>query len=178
MYPKIIIKYKNKTSRPHLAGVKQETHIYLKVDQHPHTHRGTKGLQSGEKVLAELGVHWEAIWLPRPPTGSECGVCAKDTEANGHLLSPPRHPAILPPEPWTGTDSLGRIPGRAAVWGLKPVCSCFSGSFGLEHLVEPIKIKKPSGWRLGMPAHFLWHGGSCLREPAGINGTQLITNSS
>lgn len=90
-----------------------------------------------------------------------------------------QHPAILPPEPWTGTRTAWEgSQGGLHFGGLKPVCSCFSGSFGLEHLVEPIKIKKPSGWRLGMPARFLWHGRSCLREPAGINGTQRIANSS
>lgn len=155
-----------------MAGVKQEAHICLKVDQHPTPTegRGTTGWREGPcRVGGSLGgnmaaspTHWQWVW----------GLCQR------HGGKRPLALTSSTPEPWTGTDSLGRIPGRAAVWGLKPVCSCFSGSFGLEHLVEPIKIKKPSGWRLGMPAHFPWHGRSCLREPAGINGTQLITNSS
>lgn len=39
-------------------------------------------------------------------------------------------------------------PGWAAEQGWEAVCSIPQGPFGLEHLVKPITIKKPSGWWL------------------------------
>lgn len=54
--------------------------------------------------------------------------------------------------PYGPSSEDGHSPGESQGWlqtgGWEPVCSGFSGPFGLEHLVEPIKIKKPSGWWL------------------------------